>query len=208
MNRAEPPEGTPMVRFRCLMEGDCCRKYWIPIIHTDLYRLHAYGRIEVRRLVECVDLYPCDDEDRRFKPLKFGGELVYLALRSNDDGCVFLSRDGKCSVHGFKPLVCRFYPFLYVVKEDGDVDIELNERAIEECKGLEVDDPQISLEIQVALKSLARARLREIELWNKTVDEVDRVKNDLRDKELLIKELLRRAETDRENLCEEGLWIV
>jgi len=197
-----------MVRFRCLMEGDCCRKYWIPIIHTDLYRLHVYGHIGVRQLVECVDLYPCDEEDRRFKPLKFGGELVYLALKSNDDGCVFLSRDGKCSVHGFKPLVCRFYPFLYVVREDGGVDIELNEKAVGECRGLEIDDLQIPHEIQVALKSLAKARLREIELWNEAVDEIARASGDLRDKELLIKNLLRRAEADKEGLCKEGLWTV
>jgi Fe-S-cluster containining protein len=134
------------------------------MIHTDLYKLHVYGRIEMHQPVDYVDLRLCDDEDRRFKILRFRGDLAYLALKSNYDGCVFLSRDGKCSVHDFKPLVFRFYPFLYVVKEDGDVDIELNEKAIEECKGLEVDEPRIPLEVQVVLKSLARARLREIEL--------------------------------------------
>jgi Fe-S-cluster containining protein len=134
------------------------------MIHTDLYKLHVYGRIEMRQPVDYIDLRLCDDEDRRFKILRFRGDLAYLALKSNDDGCVFLSRNGKCSVHDFKPLVFRFYPFLYVVKEDGDVDVELNEKAIEGCEGLEVDEPRIPLEVQVVLKSLARARLREIEL--------------------------------------------
>jgi len=197
-----------MVRFRCLMEGDCCKKYWIPIIHTDLYRLHVYGRIGVRQLVDCVDLYSCDDDDRRFKPLKFGGELVYLALKSNEGGCVFLSRDGKCSVHGFKPLVCRFYPFLYVVKEDGDVDIELNEKAIEECRGLEIDDPRIPLEVKETLRTLAKARLREIELWNEVVGEIEKANSDVRDVESLIKKLLLRADVDKEGLGKEGLWVV
>jgi hypothetical protein len=92
-----------MVRFRCLMEGDCCRKYWIPIIHTDLYRLHAYGRIEVRRLVECVDLYPCDGEDRRFKPLRFGGELAYLAFPDNSTNSLMSETST-----GIAPLDCHF----------------------------------------------------------------------------------------------------
>jgi Fe-S-cluster containining protein len=190
------------------MEGDCCRKYWIPIIHTDLYRLHVYGRIDVHRLAECIDLYSCDDEDRRFKPLRLGSKCTYLALKSNDDECIFLSRDGKCLVHSFKPLVCRFYPFLYVVKEDGDVDIELNEKAIEECKGLEVDDPRIPLEVKEALRTLAKARLREIELWNEAVDEIEKANGELQDIESLIRRLLRRAEADKEGLCKEGLWIV
>jgi hypothetical protein len=33
---------------------------------------------------------------------------------------------------------------------------------------------------------LAKARLREIELWNETVNEINRAKSDLQDKESLI----------------------
>jgi hypothetical protein len=34
-----------VVSFRCRLDGSCCKKYWIPVIHLDLWRLYYYGGI-------------------------------------------------------------------------------------------------------------------------------------------------------------------
>ena len=197
-----------MVKFRCLMEGLCCKKYWIPVTHLDLYRLHLYGSIEVERLYRYTDLYPSKDMgDAKFTSIRFCGEDFYLALKSTEDGCIFLSRDGKCSVHGFKPLVCRFYPFVYIAREDGEILVDVNDRAIEECPGLQIDDNTIPYEIESSIKQLARARLKEIELWNRVAAEFSKMYGDRCDKKYLIRFLIQKAQEDYLRLREEGLWI-
>ena len=74
-------------KFVCLMCGNCCRFGIIELSEDDVKRIgsHGYGGFHERE----------NDEIR---------------LRKANGKCVFLE-DGKCSIHDFKPEVCRRFPF-------------------------------------------------------------------------------------------------
>jgi len=201
-----------MVRFQCKLEGLCCKKYWIPITHLDLLRLHIYDGFSVEQLVDVIDFYPAEAlTEERYKPIKTGAIYQYLALKSRDDGgCIFLSPKGLCTVHLFKPLVCRFYPFVYWIRDDGEIDVDIYDKALEECPGLEEkEDRTIPPAIKESLKRLARIRLREIELWNQVANEWNSSDDSTNFSEYkLVVFLLDRAKKHRELLEKEGLWTM
>lgn len=64
----------------------------------------------------------------------FDGDKVRLFLKTGDNGCIFLDDDCKCSIYGFKPLVCRLLPFEIsgVVQADEPI---LHLKPIDECPG-------------------------------------------------------------------------
>jgi Fe-S-cluster containining protein len=129
-----------------------------------------------------------------------------LALAERGEGCVFLE-GGRCRVHSFKPLVCRFYPFVYVVRGDGEVDIEVNERAVGECPGLVLDDRPIDPEIADYLRRVARARIAELKLWSEVAEEWSKDYGRDSDLDELLNYLLRRARRDFVELSQRGMWI-
>ena len=36
--------------------------------------------------------------------------LPHLKMRANDDACFFLDESGRCSIHAFRPSICRLFP--------------------------------------------------------------------------------------------------
>ena len=42
----------------------------------------------------------------------FDEDKVRLFLKTGDNGCIILYDDCKCSIYGFKTLVCRLLPFV------------------------------------------------------------------------------------------------
>jgi Fe-S-cluster containining protein len=196
---------TAVVSFRCRLDGSCCKKYWIPVIHLDLWRLYYYGG--VADLEDYVTLVEGKEAEGTPKPLLFNGEYVYLALAWRDDACIFLASDGRCTVHPFKPLVCRFYPFVYHVREDGEVEIDVNEGAIGECPGLIMDDKPIDPEIVEYLKRLARARILELKLWDAFVEEWNERYGRSSSLSKLIELALERARRDFKELVSKNLWV-
>ena len=36
--------------------------------------------------------------------------LPHLKMRDNDDACFFLDDNGRCSIHAFRPSICRLFP--------------------------------------------------------------------------------------------------
>lgn len=199
-----------MVRFQCKLDGRCCRKYWIPVTHLDLHRLELYCGMRVGK--DLLALYEASlYEDLSYPCVVFGNQRYYLALSSKPDGsCLFLLDDGRCRVHPFKPLVCRFYPFVYV-DLGGDVDIEVNENAIGECPGLVVDDAGVPPDIKESLKKVARARIKELRLWESAVAEWNATAHSRRDfdevADVFIDFALSRARREREALEKEGVWV-
>ncbi|MEM1645200.1 MAG: YkgJ family cysteine cluster protein [Ignisphaera sp.] len=197
-----------MVKFRCLCDGQCCKRYWIPVTHLDLLRLQIYGNIKVdENIVELkdseqyeLDIYP---------PIKINNKEYYLGLALKEDGsCIFLRSDGKCAVHEFKPLVCRFYPFVYWFKENGEIDIDLNEKAIGECLGLILDGEPIDRSIVESLKRIARIRREELKLWSDIINEWNKYYgNESRNLKLFLKFAFEKAEIHRKELIKRGLWI-
>ncbi len=200
-----------MVRFRCLKKGICCKKYWIPVTHLDLYRLHVYGGIEnIEFFIELreADLYSVGTS-RFISTIIFRSREYYLSLASLEDGaCVFLTPEGLCSVQQYKPLVCRFYPFVYVVKSENEVEIEVNENAIGECPGLILDGKPIPEEIAEPLKRLAIARIRELRMYEEAVREWNDIYGSIdTDLHHLVSFLLEKARIHAEKLRSLGLWI-
>lgn len=197
-----------MVKFRCLCDGQCCKRYWIPVTHLDLLRLKIYGGIEVdESFIELKDrkYYELD----LYSPIKIMGGEYYLSLASREDGsCIFLQEDGKCSVHEYKPLVCRFYPFVYYVKENGEIGIDVNEKAIKECPGLIMDGEPIDKTIVENLRRVAYIRREELKYWNSIINEWNTVFGDKNnDLSSFLKFCLAKAEKHMKELAKNGLWI-
>jgi len=196
-----------MVIFNCLMRGHCCKKFWIPVTHLDLLRIREYGGIEITR--DIVSLYEAELYEDLFYPrVSLGGREYFLALASRSDGsCIFLD-NGKCSIHRFKPYVCRFYPFVYVEKDD-DVDIEVNENAIGECPGLILDNDNIPIDLKNTLKMYARIRIQELKLYERVVDDWNRSELSANgDIDYLLQYILGRAVYDKKYLESIGMWHI
>jgi Fe-S-cluster containining protein len=199
-----------LVIFRCLLRGHCCKKYWIPVTHLDLLRIELYTSIKI--YPKMLNLYEVSlYEDLSYPHVVFGGEKYFLALNSKEDGsCLFLSPNGRCSIHPYKPLVCRFYPFVYSEKED-NIEIELNDNAIGECPGIILNGRPIPEDVKKSLSILARARILELKMWDdvamqwnassyskKNFDDIGSIFIDF---------IMKFAREDMKKLREMKLWI-
>lgn len=45
--------------------------------------------------------------------------LPHLKMREKDDTCIFLTQEGRCSIHGFRPGICRIFPLGRSYGKDG-----------------------------------------------------------------------------------------
>lgn len=90
MNKREyfQDEKTPCRAHRC--DAPCCEDYEVRLLESDIERLMKAGYPE-ERFVEYED--------------------NYAYLRRNEQGCVFLKK-GACSVHPYRPLACRTFPWI------------------------------------------------------------------------------------------------
>jgi len=194
-----------VVSFKCRLNGSCCRKFWIPVTHLDLWRLYYYGGYydleSYVRLIESSD--PTSDP----RPLLFNGKYKHLALTKRDKGCIFLE-NGKCRVHSYKPLVCRFYPFVYVEKETHDIEIEVNEKAVGDCPGLILDNKPLDPVIAGYLKKIARVRILELKLWSRFAEDWSREYGYSSSLNKLVDYALLRAQEDFKELILKKLWII
>jgi hypothetical protein len=93
------------------------------------------------------------------------------------------------------------------VRGDGEVDIEVNERAVGECPGLVLDDRPIDPEIADYLRRVARARIAELKLWSEVAEEWSKDYGRDSDLDELLNYLLRRARRDFVELSQRGMWI-
>ncbi|MCI4436467.1 MAG: YkgJ family cysteine cluster protein [Ignisphaera sp.] len=200
-----------MVLFRCLMKGYCCKKYWIPVTHLDLLRIEIYAKVDIKP--DMLSLYDASlYEDLQYPQIIFNSKKYFLALSSKEDGsCIFLSKDGKCSIHPYKPLVCRFYPFVYIENDNGDIDIDLNDNAIGECPGIILDDKPIPDNIRKEYLRLAKARILELKLWKHVADEWNSSLYSSKSFEsvanIFLEFIMSRAREDMKKLMQQGLWI-
>lgn len=127
----------PRIRFKCLLCGECCRLYWVPITHKDLYRIHKATGLDPLDFAAHV---PKDAVGEWGVPafLLSDGRAHYLVLKKRLDGfCIFTKlKDGHfiCTIYEARPIACRFYPYVYV---PGDVvKFELAEGAAKFCPGI------------------------------------------------------------------------
>jgi len=195
-----------MVDFYCTKCGTCCTKYWIPLSHLDLFRLKFYGSIDIYSAIVLRNIFVCGSS-KHYPAIVFDGHMYYLSLKSLHGRCIFLSDNGECLVHDFKPLACRFYPFKYTVMNN-DISIEVEKTAVGKCPGLILDDKPIAGDIWRQLLMLARLRIIELNLYDKTVDEWNKYfSNKYNSLITLIDFLFERARRDFKTLSKNGLWI-
>ena len=45
--------------------------------------------------------------------------LPHIVMKDGSDACSFLNPDGRCSIHSFRPGICRLYPLSRKYTEDG-----------------------------------------------------------------------------------------
>lgn len=194
-----------MVEFNCILCGKCCEWYWIPLTHLDMFRLKMYGGYQLRKIVDLKDVQNKELKDEFIVEIEDGE--YYISLHREENMCIFLE-DGKCLVHKFKPLVCRFYPFLYVVKRNGEVRIEINNEAIGKCPGLKLNSKIIPRNIEKNLIKLAKIRMLELSLWRETIKSW----NDYMGKKGCLNDFIdfsiNRAEKDFKELYKYNMWIM
>ena len=115
-----------MVSFTCTLCGRCCRMYWVPITHIDALRITDRTGLDS---VDFTALYNAEVYESRMPKILLNGKTYFLGLKRRNDGyCVFNAK-GPCTIHRFKPIVCRFYPFKYEVR-NGMVRISILPEAV------------------------------------------------------------------------------
>jgi hypothetical protein len=92
----------------------CCSEYTVYINPSDALLIHRILQIPLETFVESE---PLSEETHAYKPYSFllGEKTRYLLkLKKRGNFCLFLlrlNRQGRCGIHGFRPAVCRCYPF-------------------------------------------------------------------------------------------------
>lgn len=94
-----------MARVGCYgCEGccDCCKGMGDSIVldPLDVHRLRVnLGKSPEQLLQREISLGIMD-----------GNILPFLQMSGTDESCIFLSKEGRCTVHGFRPGICRLFP--------------------------------------------------------------------------------------------------
>ncbi len=164
----------PHVRFRCVLCGECCKRYWIPITHADVIRISKYTGLDPLSFVTFFRKEMTTGWD--YPEIKLSDGEYYMILAKRPDGsCIFNKYIGDkliCSIHPVKPYVCRFYPFIYWI-EDDVVKFEILDKAIGYCPGLG-RGPYYSFEVELrAVQEIRRAKEEYrmiVNKWNKLVE--------------------------------------
>lgn len=87
------------LRFRCTGCGGCCRgrgNYWVET-----------SRAEQRRIQRFLNVSSAWFRRRYLTAYEDGSE----GLRWQNDRCVFLDKNERCSIYAVRPRQCRTYPF-------------------------------------------------------------------------------------------------
>jgi lysine-N-methylase len=96
----------------CQASGNCCREYRINLTEEEHRRIESQGWDKEKDL-------------EGYSPFRSSGwrKRRWFLNRRADQGCVFLSPEGRCRIHerhGYeaKPLACRLFPFVLVPVAD------------------------------------------------------------------------------------------
>ena len=90
--------------------SDCCKGMGNSIVLDpyDVYRLTEHLNCTFERLIgEAFELTVVD-----------GLILPCLAMKGPEEACTFLNKEGRCSVHPYRPGICRLFPLGRIYEED------------------------------------------------------------------------------------------
>ena len=113
----------------CAGCGACCRGMGDTIVLDpyDIWQLTAgTGKPFQALLGNCLDLH-----------VEEGVILPHLMMRKDTESCTFLGPDGRCTIHEFRPGICRLYP-LGRSWENGDFTYILQVNECSHCTGAKV----------------------------------------------------------------------
>lgn len=94
--------------FACQSCGNCCKFFNINITHLDIQRI-----LENRPDLKAEDIVSfsiSEKGDPESFISTYGKRQIDLKKKKDKDECVFLENN-VCSIHPFKPIVCRVWPF-------------------------------------------------------------------------------------------------
>ncbi len=95
--------------FSCQSCGNCCRYFSINLTHLDVERV-----LENRPDLKATDFVSFESSEEKDELESFistyGKRQIILKKKPNTKECIFLE-DNKCSIHSFKPIVCKVWPF-------------------------------------------------------------------------------------------------
>lgn len=90
---------------------DCCKEMGNSIVLDpyDVHRLTGHLNVSFESLIgEALELTVVD-----------GLILPCLAMKGEEEACVFLNDEGRCSIHPYRPGICRLFPLGRIYEEDG-----------------------------------------------------------------------------------------
>jgi len=137
-----PLADAPPIKFRCTLCGFCCRSYTPLVTPEDVRRIQHHLQ---QPLSSFVVFYrpddfsvPVDDDERFF--ITKDGPLAMGLLRQGE-ACVFL-KGNLCSIHSFKPGICRSFPFEPLEPDNGQGPFGMLDG--DPCHGNSADDEIVS----------------------------------------------------------------
>ena len=95
----------------CVGCSDCCRGMGSSILldPMDIWRLTSNLQTDFNSLLEkYVELGMVD-----------GLIMPNLKLAGDGESCSFLTKEGRCSIHTFRPGICRLFPLGRIYEENG-----------------------------------------------------------------------------------------
>lgn len=135
----------PALTFECVDECTWCCHHGVLLYEQDLFEL-----------AECA---PLTDSTTQVRGADFvRKETKDRTQHVGDDGeaCYFLRDDGLCALHAeeeWKPTRCSVFP-LAVSVENGDLHVDVREKAHEHCEGLDVSERRIIDHLDAFLPAL------------------------------------------------------
>ena len=141
----------PNYKFECQRCGTCCSLYCIPCTDKDIRRILTVLPDRTSDFVELVEpdeaiLYSYEDVPKVLvEDIDSNTLLLVLKSDSADKYCCFFDQDqNRCIIYPVRPLVCRYFPFVYEYEEGKETYLIDNPKNItfsiyEEskyCKGL------------------------------------------------------------------------
>lgn len=94
--------------FACQSCGNCCKFFNINITHLDIQRI-LENRPDLKA-EDFVSFSVSEKGDPESFISTYGKRQIDLKKKKDKDECVFLENN-VCSIHSFKPIVCRVWPF-------------------------------------------------------------------------------------------------
>ena len=64
--------------------------------------------------------------------------LPVLGKKEDEDECIFLGQDGRCTIHNYRPGICRMFPLARLYHEDGSFSYFLQEGECSRGTGVKI----------------------------------------------------------------------